>query len=250
MSSGVQSVQIDAWTLHTFEVLPSTNPVAGQLPAWNAVTARTQTAGRGRTGRVWVSDLGGLWLSACVPAPGQRKKWSILPLVAGWALIEAMRELGIQGLRLRWPNDIMVGSRKLAGLLVEQYRPELAVIGIGLNVSNRPDAVDASLSGHAISLSELLPATPVMAEITGVVLRTLKRVHQEVQEDRFADVAQRINAHWDNTRRVELALNNSTVLTQAAFRGIDVEGRLLVECPEGVRQVFEASEVSLLRELN
>ena len=240
--------ELNGWSVDAYDVLPSTNPIAGQLAPWSAVTADVQTGGRGRTGRVWVSDKGGLWLSACVPATGARKKWSILPLAAGWALVEALGELGLGGLRLRWPNDVLSGSRKLAGLLVEQYRPERVVVGIGLNVSNQPDALDQALAGHTVSLCELLPAVPPLPHVTRVVLQALRQVHAEIEADRFEEMARRINAHWDRSRRVELTLNNAAP-TEAFFRGIDAEGRVAVESLEHGHRVFEASEVALLREL-
>ena len=68
------------WLLEVLPEIDTTNRVAAKLPAWHAVRADTQTAGRGRTGRVWTSDVGGLWLSAVVPCPGPRERWALLPL--------------------------------------------------------------------------------------------------------------------------------------------------------------------------
>src|SRR5690606_14502638 len=82
----------EGWTLHTTHEIGSTNSAAAKLPAWHAVRDDLQTDGRGRTGRRWVSDEGGLWLSAVVPCPGQRSRWAILPLAAGWAIIGALRD--------------------------------------------------------------------------------------------------------------------------------------------------------------
>jgi BirA family biotin operon repressor/biotin-[acetyl-CoA-carboxylase] ligase len=132
-------VESEGWCIHTAHEIGSTNSAAARLPAWHAVRARVQTDGRGRTGRAWTSGEGGLWLSAVLPCTGNRARWAILPLAAGWAIVAALKELGAHGLRLRWPNDIMAGHRKLAGLLVERYRNDTAVVGIGLNVFNSPE---------------------------------------------------------------------------------------------------------------
>jgi len=90
---------VEDWTVWEYDSVTSTNLVAAELAAWNAVRAETQTAGRGRFQRKWVSDRGGLWLSAVVPiaSPSDR----ILPLLAGLAICESLHGLGVRHLRLR-----------------------------------------------------------------------------------------------------------------------------------------------------
>jgi BirA family biotin operon repressor/biotin-[acetyl-CoA-carboxylase] ligase len=95
---------IDGWTVHEFAEVTSTNALAAHLPPWSAVRADEQTAGRGRSGRPWVSDRGGLWLSAVVPTPGDPAVWALLPLATGWALLTVLHELEVAGARLRWPD--------------------------------------------------------------------------------------------------------------------------------------------------
>ncbi len=241
---------LDGWQLHEFATLPSTNPIAGTLPPWHAVRADIQTGGRGRTGRAWISDAGGLWLSAVVPAPGPRKKWSILPLGAGWAVIEALREIGITNLRLRWPNDILVGRRKLAGLLVEQYQPETAVIGVGINIANHPDTLEASLAGHTIGVAELAGRPISIDEIARLTLGAFRRLQALIEQDRFNEIVADINTRWGEPRRVELTLNNRTEPLAGYFRGVDPEGRLNFTDDLGTSHTLAASQVALLREVS
>ncbi|MBK9989450.1 MAG: biotin--[acetyl-CoA-carboxylase] ligase [Verrucomicrobia bacterium] len=240
---------IDGWQVHEFATLPSTNPIAGALPPWHAVRADVQTGGRGRTGRVWVSDAGGLWLSAVLPAPGPRKKWSILPLGAGWAVIDALREIGITGLRLRWPNDILAGRRKLAGLLVEQYQPETAVIGVGINIANRPDSLEASLVGHTIGVEELAGRAVTLDEITRLTLGAFRRLQNLIEQDRFNEIVTDINTRWGEARRVQLSLNSRPEPLAGYFRGVDPEGRLSFTDDLGTAHTLDASQVALLREV-
>jgi BirA family biotin operon repressor/biotin-[acetyl-CoA-carboxylase] ligase len=240
---------VDGWHLHEFASLPSTNPVAGTLPVWHAVRADIQTGGRGRTGRAWISDSGGLWLSAVLPAPGPRKKWSILPLGAGWAIIETLRSIGVEGLRLRWPNDILAGRRKLAGLLVEQYRPETAVIGFGINLANQPAAVDSALTGHTIGLSELAPRTTSVGEMTRLALGAFRQLQGMIEQDRFAEIVHDINSRWGEARLVELSLNGRPTPLSGYFRGVDPEGRLDFMEHGGRALQIDAAQVSLLREV-
>ncbi|MFT3869839.1 MAG: biotin--[acetyl-CoA-carboxylase] ligase [Nibricoccus sp.] len=240
---------IEGWQLHEFATLPSTNPIAGALPPWHAVRADVQTGGRGRTGRAWISDAGGLWLSAVLPAPGPRKKWSILPLGAGWAVIEALRSLGIEGLRLRWPNDILHGRRKLAGLLVEQYQPETVVIGVGINIANRPDTLEASLAGHTVGVAELAGRPVTLDEVARLTLGAFRRMQGLVEQDRFAEIVEDINIRWGDPRRVQLTLNSRTEPIAGTFRGVDPEGRLSFVDDHGNSLNLEASQVALLREI-
>jgi len=243
------ALSIDGWTVHEFASLPSTNPVAGALPAWHVVRADLQTGGRGRTGRAWVSDAGGLWLSAVLPAPGPRKKWSILPLGAGWAVIEALREIGIARLRLRWPNDILAGRRKLAGLLVEQYQPETVVIGVGINIANRPDTIDPALAGRTVDVTELAERPVSLPEVTRLTLGAFRRLQNLVEQDRFAEIVTDINTRWGEARPVQLSLNSRPEPLNGFFCGVDPEGRLSFTDDLGAAHTFEASQVALLREV-
>lgn len=227
----------------------STNLVARTLTPWEAARADIQTGGYGRTGRRWVSDRGGLWLSAVLPTPGAAARWSILPLAAGWAVIEALDSLGVKDLRIRWPNDIMLGSRKLAGLLLERFSPDTAVIGLGLNVFNHPDAADPTLTGSVVSLAELLPSPGSLAEITSAMLTALRDVHQVLLHDGFARIAADLSARRMSTTLVELTLNGHHTPLRGRFRGIDENGRLRLTTADGVRGSFAAHQVALMREL-
>jgi BirA family biotin operon repressor/biotin-[acetyl-CoA-carboxylase] ligase len=170
-------------------------------------------------------------------------------LGAGWAAIEAFREIGIDGLRLRWPNDILVGRRKLAGLLVEQYQPETAVIGVGINVGNRPVSVDRSLNGLTVSIQELSTRPVSTNEVTPLVLKAFRRLQAMIEQDRFPEIVADINNRWGEPRRVELSLNGQPSPKAGFFRSVDENGRLNFTDDAGQSLVLEASQVALLREL-
>ena len=240
----------DRWTVGVYDCVASTNAVAATLPAWTAVRADRQTAGRGRTGRHWVSDTGGLWLSAVLPCPGARAKWAILPLAAGWALIGALREFGVDGARLRWPNDVMVGRRKLAGLLVERHRDDTAVVGVGLNVFNAPEEAEAGLEGLTARLGDLVPGGYDLAAVTRLVLRALDRVHRELHTDGFRHMAEAMNAAWEKPGRVEITLAGREQSFRGWFAGIDQNGRLRIVTERDGAALYEAAQVTLLRELD
>lgn len=238
-----------AWKLDVVDEVASTNVLARELGPWHAVRANTQTEGRGRTGRHWVSDAGGLWLSAVVPCPGPRSRWKILPLAAGYAVIGALEELGVTGLRLRWPNDIMVGSRKLAGLLIERFTEETAVVGLGLNIFNYPEVAEAALTAQTARLADLVPGDYTIDEIAGLILRSLAQTHASILAAGFGPVADALNRMWAKRRLVAVTLHGSRLPYTGHFEGIDDQGRLRLALGCGGARLYEPTEVALLRDL-
>lgn len=234
------------WTLRELAETSSTNLIAAKLPAWHAVRAATQTAGRGRFQRQWVSDAGGLWLSAVVPVETNSPAWRMLPLATGVAVCDALWANGMKDLRMRWPNDVLVGKRKLAGLLIDQFQPRLAVVGIGINVRNQPEARDGSLNGQVARLADLVSTPPSLRDLTLRVLASLKSVWLEVQAGGPETILRRVNALWDLPRRVQLDLDGT--LVSGDFAGVDAGGRLQLRT-EGTINFFEPQDVRLLRDI-
>ena len=242
-----RSSHVAGWELLEFGVVESTNFVAAPLGAWHAVRADTQTAGRGRFQRAWVSDAGGLWLSAVVPTGVDRHRWQALPLVAGLAVIQSLKGFGLASARLRWPNDIMVNERKLAGLLVDTFKPQLAVIGLGVNVTNQPAAHDPALKETSTRLADLVSPPPSLATLTQAILASLKGAMDVMAQAGFSALQPRINELWGGARRVTLDLDG--VRRSGLFTGIDEAGRLLMQDDTRGPVAFEPHQVRLLREL-
>lgn len=234
--------RIEDWTVWEYDSVNSTNLVAANLPAWSAVRADTQTAGRGRFQREWVSDEGGLWFSAVVPAEP-----AILPLVAGLAVCDALRELGVKNLRLRWPNDVMVGQRKLAGVLIDRFKPGVAVIGIGVNVNNNPAGRDASLQNQTERLADIL-AVPVSVEnLMVLLLRHIRLLMHALNANEVSSLLSRVNGLWSKKSRVSLDLDGDIVL--GSFEGVDAAGRLLLVDALGASVAYNFEQVRHLTEV-
>ena len=153
----------------------STNNVARDwalagAPEGALVVAGRQTRGRGRRERVWNSPPGGgLYASFILRPDWLAKKASNLAVLGGMAAFTALERAGIQSLRVKWPNDILAGGRKICGVLVEprigEGRIEFAVVGIGMNVGQAPEdfppelrdtATSCRVEGAAISVDGLL----------------------------------------------------------------------------------------------
>ncbi|HKQ58040.1 MAG TPA: biotin--[acetyl-CoA-carboxylase] ligase [Candidatus Eisenbacteria bacterium] len=141
---------------------PSTNDLAWQAVAEGAIDGTVvvtdhQTRGRGREGRTWHTAPGkGLALSLVVHPDCDRRQGSMLPLVAGLALARALEGLGVSA-TLKWPNDCLVGERKVAGILCESRRlpagGDAVVMGVGVNVAQGREDFPPELSAVATSLA-------------------------------------------------------------------------------------------------
>jgi BirA family biotin operon repressor/biotin-[acetyl-CoA-carboxylase] ligase len=151
-----------------YRITDSTNERARELvaagaPSGTTVTAGEQTAGRGRRGRRWAAPPGKAVLCSAVLTPLDLRH-ALLPLAAPLAVCEAVESLAPLRCRVKWPNDVWVDERKLAGILIEAEPPAWAVIGIGLNVSIEPHEFPADLRqpatsvGNGVSTEEALAA--------------------------------------------------------------------------------------------
>lgn len=146
----------------------STNERARELAAAGApsgmvVTADAQTAGRGRHGRRWSAPAGSALLASAILRPLDERH-RLMPLAAPLAVCEAAESLAPVRCRVKWPNDVWVERRKLAGVLIEARPPDWAVIGVGLNVAVADGEFPADLRwpatslGHGATVEEALDA--------------------------------------------------------------------------------------------
>ena len=222
----------------------STNARAAELarsgaPHGTLVTADEQSAGRGRQGRSWAAEPGSALLLSLV-VRDLDEHHAILPLIAAVAACEAAEASAPVECAIKWPNDVWIEGRKLAGILVEGRPQEgWAVLGVGLNVSTRefPEQLRAS----ATSLALESPAGEVPAVGAELVLRALLASLERRLEEPVAEVL----AEW---RRRD-ALRGSRIRWdggEGVAAGIDETGTLLVETAGG-RVSLRAGEVHLTR---
>jgi BirA family biotin operon repressor/biotin-[acetyl-CoA-carboxylase] ligase len=213
----------------------STNDRARELAAAGAphgtlVTAGVQTAGRGRQGRTWAAPPGRALLMSVVLRDPAR----LLPLVAAVAVAQATADATGRDVRIKWPNDVLLDGRKVAGILAEA-RPQdgWAVVGIGLNVAVRPEDLPLEVRRIAATMGLAPP------DVEAVLTRVLAGLDAALALDTTAllDAWRDRDALWG--REITWGAGNG----RAA--GIDGDGRLVVELPGGGRTALEAGEVHL-----
>ena len=212
------------------------------------VFAEAQTAGRGRMGRRWFSPAGSGLLLSVVLCPGLDAHQShLITVMASVAVAEALREHAHVAARIRWPNDICVNDRKVAGILVEGRALATGatfVLGIGINVNTRRDEFPAALRESATSLAVEAGERFSRTETARLVLRSLDRWYGDL---RAGDTG-RIANQW---RTLSSTLGQQVVLLENGreYRGtvldLSMEDGLIVRLDHGLTRVFCTHAVTL-----
>lgn len=212
-------------------------------PKW--FIARSQSAGKGRRGRTWVSEPGNLYASLLLRPGGSARDAAVLSFAAALAVAEAIEEVAgvTRKLECKWPNDLLYGGKKISGILLESASDkdgalDWLVIGVGVNVAHFPTATD-------------YPATSIAAEgFAGITAPNL-----------FAALARRLD-HWLETWRQEgfppvreAWLERATGLgraivartgsgeTSGRFVGLGHDGALLIETADGSLHEILAADI-------
>jgi BirA family transcriptional regulator, biotin operon repressor / biotin---[acetyl-CoA-carboxylase] ligase len=195
------------------------------------VTAREQTAGRGRHGRAWHSPVGGAWFTLGWPTTASPDTLAPAPLVVGLAIRETLihaHAIAPTRLRLKWPNDLLLDGRKVAGILCEQHvrhdaAPRPLLVGVGINANLAPQALGDQLRqpattlraalGHDVDLDALIDACAaniarhlsaleaggltddVLAQLNAVLAWRHERVTLERAGTAITGILHRLDAH-------------------------------------------------------
>jgi BirA family transcriptional regulator, biotin operon repressor / biotin---[acetyl-CoA-carboxylase] ligase len=213
-------------------------------PLW--IVARRQTAGRGRRDRPWVSASGNLHASLLVQLPSPRGLLPQLSLVAGVATIDAIRQAtggGPAGLRLKWPNDVMIGPAKCAGILIESLsdrRAATVVIGIGIDLVWHPGELGRAatdLAAHGCRVSpEVVLGSLGEAMHNGLGLWDGGRGFASVRQawlDRAGPTGERVTVDTGRER------------IEGTFADLDAEGALVICDRHGQRRTVTFGDVTL-----
>lgn len=241
------------FALEIHDQLASTNShllqaASAGAPHGACVAAELQTAGRGRRGRAWQAGLGNsLTFSLLWRFQMGAGALSGLSLAVGVALLRALGELGVAGVALKWPNDILHAEKKLAGILIElqgdMEGPSAAVIGIGLNL-RLPAALLKEIDQPAIDLEKVVRKAVTPDMVLAATLRHLAEVLGTFEQEGFAPLREEwMAAHAYHNRPVRMHMPDGAVVEGVAS-GVAEDGALLVETLSGMRR-FASGEISL-----
>lgn len=214
----------------------STNDRARSLagagaPHGTLVTAGEQRTGRGRQGRTWNAPAGRALLMSLV-----LREWPPLLPIAGAVAVADVAAVGGNPITIKWPNDVLLDGRKVAGVLGEGRAQEgWAVLGIGLNVAVRAADLPAELREHAATLGLEPDAVEPTLErlLRALEVRLAQPTAEMLAAYRALDALAGREVRWEDGAGIA--------------RGVDDSGRLLVELPDGSRAALDAGEVHLRR---
>lgn len=238
------------WTVLAFDSVDSTNAEALRavergVPAPFLVLAERQTAGRGRRGRKWASPFAeNVYYSLVLRIDGGMRQLEGLSLVVGLAVMQTLREFGIADAGLKWPNDVLVGRKKIAGILLELVGDPAdvchVVLGVGINVNmQKTDEVDQQWTSVRLESGKQVDRNQLVARLSMMLKAYLER-HQ-------AQGFSSIQEEWEQNHLWQgsaVSLIAGVNKIDGVVMGIDQQGALRLKV-DGVERVYSGGELSL-----
>jgi|SRR3954469_15634486 BirA family biotin operon repressor/biotin-[acetyl-CoA-carboxylase] ligase len=229
--------------LIAYDTIGSTNTEAAKVaragersPVW--ITAKQQTAGRGRRGNVWISEPGNLYASLVLPdvPPGRGGELAFVAALAVYGAIGEFAPPAGSRLALKWPNDVQIGNAKVAGILIEA-ESSWAVIGIGINCAHHPEQI-----ANVTDLKSSGMAVPLQALFAALSRHMMRRLQEWAHGKGFAMVRQDWLGACPGVGHPILVRLPTQELT-GKFETIDNKGRLLLRLGDGRLETIAAGEV-------
>lgn len=243
-------------SLKFHQEVDSTNNVLKRLAAENApegttVISDAQAEGRGRRGRAWVSPPGlGIWMSVLLRPNLHPSQVQTLTLAASAAVMRALVPLGIEGMGIKWPNDIIINGKKVCGILTEMSaeaeRVEWVIIGIGLNVNHDHGDFQSEIRDIATSLrlSGKREKSYNRSEIAANIINELDAAYQEFLGKGPEWVVEEWKK-WNVTLGKRIRIISQTGDREAEATDITPDGRLIVRYADGTTGEVLSGEVSI-----
>ncbi|MDX2073833.1 MAG: biotin--[acetyl-CoA-carboxylase] ligase [Alphaproteobacteria bacterium] len=241
---------LDDYHLLSFDALDSTNEEAKRLAraggAHGAVVwAKKQTGGKGRMGREWVSQEGNLFVSLLLKPEKPAAELAQLSFVASIAVVEALADMfgSNHKLTCKWPNDVLLDGKKLAGILLESFPCEKdgkqwLVAGVGVNVDSHPDAAQFPATCLTEAGVELVSAKIVLSRF----IHHFIECYNEWENKGFAPIRKRWMANaWGMKKDITARLADCDI--HGTAEDIDATGALVMKLAGGKKRVVHAADI-------
>lgn len=237
------------WKLQTFDQVRSTQSLAKEAAAQGAraglvIHAMAQDEGHGRHGRPWISERGNLYLSLVLRPECKATKLGQFSLLTGLAVFRAIAQIlgHSQELQLKWPNDVLLGEKKCAGLLLETEldqsgNVEWLVAGIGINILSAPENIGAALQDYTKSPIEL-------DVLRDSVLEQVSALYNQWKSEGFSAIKQGWLAAA-HPKGAPLTVKIGTQIERGHFHALDESGNLILSLGENQLKTITAGEVYL-----
>ena len=243
-------------TIHFYDQVESTNLLAvelaqGDAPEGVVVLADQQLSGRGRGSRSWHSPAGvGIYCSVILRPQVEPEKGQLITLMASVSIVKAIeRQTGLSP-RVKWPNDVLINDKKVAGILLEAgvsgARIGYAVIGFGINANNGRGDLPEDIGVNASSLRMELKKTVDRGALVIEIFSELEKIYHSFQRENFSVVLQQWRHHSSTLgQRVRIWQRDQS--TEGVAVDLTEEGGLLLKVEGGKQIVVHAGEVEHLR---
>ncbi|MCX7773207.1 MAG: biotin--[acetyl-CoA-carboxylase] ligase [Clostridia bacterium] len=241
--------------LHYYPEVDSTNTLLKRLasegaPHGTVVIADCQTAGRGRLGRTWMSSPGlGVWMSLLLRPPLHPTEVQSLTLAAAVAVCRALETLTIKNVGIKWPNDILIGGKKVCGILTELSaeieRVSWVVLGIGINVNHTIDDFPAELRVTATSLGlEQKGESLDRSRLAAAILNAAEEVYEGFLQNGSAWMTEEWKKR-SSTLGKRVRLLSPQGEENAVAIDVTPDGKLIVKKEDGTIKEVLSGEISL-----
>ncbi len=239
--------------IHYFKETESTNIIAREIASsveeGTVVIAESQTGGRGRLGRKWLSPEGGIWLSIILKPRIQPLYAPRITLLAGVAVAKTIRSIGLQA-RIKWPNDVLINGKKVCGILTEigaeMDMVDYCVVGIGIDANVDTESFPEEFRESSTSLKKELGHEINRVEFVQRLLEEFEILYLKFQNEGFPSILE----EWRNMSAtigewVKITTQTRTVYGEAI--GVDNEGALILETSDGQLEKIVAGNCEHLR---
>lgn len=214
------------------------------------VASKLQTEGRGRLGRVWHSPQNGnIYLSFAFRPQISPSAMSLFTLWMGINICECINSLCRVASKVKWPNDLLINGKKVAGILTEaRMEADLVrdvVLGVGLNVNSDGAEWPESLQAIATSLRQSADRTFDVNKIVSAVTGRIAIAYNQLQEGKHRELLREKWSRFDSIYGSEITLLQGESRITGTAKGIDASGSLIIEKPDGSRYLARAGEVTI-----
>ena len=240
--------------IHLFSEISSTNTVAMEMASKGApegvvVIAETQSGGKGRLGRKWISPKGNLYFSVILRPDMPLHKAPLSTLMGAVAVASAIRNVCQVQAAIKWPNDILIAGKKVSGLLTEmsaeQDRIRHIVLGIGVDVNMDLEILPSDIRALTTSLAQEAGRKINRTALLQEILRELDHGYQMLVHD-----PAQVLREWETlnmTLGSRIAVSGASEVLEGLAQGIDVEGRLIVKLDDGTVRTVAAGDVTIVK---
>jgi BirA family biotin operon repressor/biotin-[acetyl-CoA-carboxylase] ligase len=232
-------------TLKYYKQLPSTQTAVKKLAEKGfdegvLVIVDKQTHGYGRIKREWNSNVGGLWFSILLKPAIRPDEVSKLALLLGIALNRTLKKYRVDT-DIKWPNDVFVNGKKIAGILIEmsaeQDRVSWVVAGVGININNK---LPKNLADISISLKDVLGKELDRAEILAELLTEFECIYNNFCNNGFEIFAREYNCNIAYKNKTIIVDDGYSIVSGINF-GIDTSGKLIIKTKTGLKKIISGT---------